>query len=85
MCLGYGHLYPQPGYSGPVQRPEIRKPWTAWLLVSVPAIMLVMFVVPYTLLRDVDAWYGSLLLWAVGTVAVITINVVVSLSWEDER
>jgi hypothetical protein len=68
-----------------VQRPETRKTWTTWLLVSVPVIMLAMFVVPYTLLRDVDAWYGSLLFWTVGTVAVITINIVIALTWENEQ
>ncbi|WP_147383457.1 hypothetical protein [Nesterenkonia natronophila] len=68
-----------------MRRPETRKPWTTWLLVSVPVIMVAMFVVPYTLLREVDAWYGSLLFWTAGTAAVITINVVVSLTWENER
>jgi hypothetical protein len=68
-----------------VQQPETRKTWTTWLLVSVPVIMVAMFVVPYTLLRDVDAWYGSLLFWTVGTVAVITINIVIALTWENEQ
>lgn len=56
-----------------------------WLLVSVPVIMLAMFIIPFTLLSDVDAWYGSLLFWTAGTLAVIAINVVVSRGWEDER
>lgn len=68
-----------------MQRSDNRKPWTLWLLVSVPVIMVAMFVVPYTLLREVDAWYGSLLFWLVGTVAVISINVAVALTWENER
>lgn len=54
-------------------------------MAGVPVIMLAMFLVPYTLLREVDAWYGSLLFWTVGTLVVIAINVVVSLNWEDER
>ncbi|TLP74348.1 hypothetical protein [Nesterenkonia sphaerica] len=68
-----------------MRRPELKTPWTTWLLVSVPVIMLAMFVVPYTLLREVDAWYGSLLFWTVGTAAVITINIVIALTWENEK
>lgn len=58
------------------------EPPTQWLLASVPVIMLAMFVVPYTLLRDVNAWYGSLLLWVVGTLAVIAINVRLTRRWK---
>lgn len=47
--------------------------------------MVAMFVIPYTLLREVDAWYGSLLFWTVGTAAVIAINVAVALTWENEQ
>lgn len=41
------------------------------------------FVVPYTLLRNVDAWYGSFLFWVVITAVVIVINAIVSKSWKD--
>lgn len=68
-----------------MQRPDSQKPWTLWLLVSVPVIMVAMFVIPYTLLREVDAWYGSLLFWTLGTAAVIAINVAVALTWENEQ
>ncbi|WP_300345558.1 hypothetical protein [Nesterenkonia sp.] len=54
-----------------------------WLLATVPLIMVLMFVVPFTLLRNVDAWYGSLTFWAVATMVVIGINVVLSRRWED--
>lgn len=46
--------------------------------------MLAMFLVPYTLLAEVDAWYGSALFWTVATVAVIAVNVLVSSAWSDE-
>ena len=46
--------------------------------------MLAMFAVPYTLLSEVDAWYGSALFWTVATVAVIAVNVLVSSTWSDE-
>ena len=55
----------------------------AWLLASVPLIMLLMFVLPYTVLRDVNAWYGSLLFWIAATLAVIAINVVLTRRWKD--
>lgn len=45
--------------------------------------MILMFVVPYTLLREVNAWYGSFLFWIVGTLVVIAINVILALQWED--
>lgn len=55
---------------------------TKWLAV-VLGIMLLSYLVPYTLLRSVDAWYGSLLFWTVATAAVIGINAVVSSAWKD--
>ncbi|MGO1192921.1 MAG: hypothetical protein ACTMHH_03515 [Nesterenkonia sp.] len=54
-----------------------------WLLSSIPVVMILMFAVPYTLLRDVNAWYGSFLFWSVGTVVVIGINVVLTRQWKD--
>ncbi|PXY24639.1 hypothetical protein [Prauserella muralis] len=54
-----------------------------WLLATVLIIVLLNFLVPYTLLRDVDAWYGSMLFWLVSTAIVIGINAVVSSSWEE--
>lgn len=56
---------------------------TPWLLSSIPVVMILMFAVPYTLLREVNAWYGSFLFWSVGTVVVIGINVVLTRSWKE--
>lgn len=53
-----------------------------WLS-AIVVIMAACFVVPFTLLRDVDAWYGSFLFWVIAAVAVIGINVAVSADWED--
>lgn len=47
--------------------------------------MLLMFVVPYTLLREVNAWYGSFLFWTICTVVVLSICAYVSRSWRDEE
>lgn len=52
-------------------------------LVPVALIILLSFVVPYTLLSDVDAWYGSFLFWTLATLVVIGINAVVSSAWKD--
>ncbi|WP_153398315.1 hypothetical protein [Ornithinicoccus halotolerans] len=57
-------------------------PSAGWLVVVLVAVLL-SYVVPYALLRDVDAWYGSLLFWSVATVVVIAVNVVVSSAWRD--
>lgn len=53
-----------------------------WLVLIV-AIMLLSYVVPYTLLSKVDAWYGSALLWVLGAIVVIGINAVASSGWRD--
>ncbi len=53
-----------------------------WLIV-VAVLILAAFVVPYTVLSDVDAWYGSFLFWIVVTALVIGVNAVVSAAWRD--
>ncbi len=54
-----------------------------WLLTLVLVLILASFAVPYTLLSDVDAWYGSMLFWILSTAVVIAINAIVSSTWED--
>ena len=61
---------------------EPRRPSRLWL-VPVPLLVLLSYLVPYTLLTDVDAWYGSLLFWTVATLVVVAVNVVVSSAWRD--
>lgn len=60
---------------------DTKSPW----LVVIAVAILSAFVVPYTLLRNVDAWYGSFLFWTLITAVVIGINAVVSASWRDEK
>ncbi len=55
----------------------------AWLLIPILVIILLSFLLPYTVFRDVDAWYGSFLFWSVATAAVIGLNAVVSADWKD--
>lgn len=54
-----------------------------FLLATIVVVVLASFIVPFTLLRDVDAWYGSFLFWAVASVVVIAINWVLSAKWEE--
>lgn len=60
-----------------------RRPATRLWLVPVVAIVLLSYVVPFTVLRGVDAWYGSTLFWTLATVVVIAINAVASAPWKD--
>jgi hypothetical protein len=53
-----------------------------WLIVPLVLILL-SFVLPYTLFSDVDAWYGSFLFWTLATAVVIGVNAVISSRWED--
>jgi len=53
------------------------------LLIPILLLVLASFVVPFTLLRGVDAWYGSFTFWTLATVAVIALNAVVSADWKD--
>lgn len=53
------------------------------LVIAVPVLMLAMVVLPYTLLSEVNAWYGSTLLWIAGTAVIIGINIALSRSWKD--
>lgn len=55
-----------------------------WWLVVIAILILAAFIVPYTLLRNVDAWYGSFLFWSLIAAAVIGVNVIVSARWRDE-
>ena len=60
-----------------------RKAPTALWLVPVLALVVLSYLVPYVLLSDVDAWYGSMLFWTASTAVVIAINAVVSSAWRD--
>ncbi len=47
------------------------------------ALVLSAFVVPYTLLSEVDAWYGSFLFWTVFALVSIGVNASIVLRWKD--
>lgn len=47
------------------------------------ALVLSAFVVPFTLLTNVDAWYGSFLFWIVFAVVAIIVVMRMNSSWRD--
>ena len=55
----------------------------AWWLVLIGVIILLCYLVPYTLLSEVDEWYGSFLFWTLATAVVVGINAIVSSAWRD--
>ena len=52
--------------------------------VIITSLILSAFVVPYTLLTNVEKWYGSFLFWTVLTVIVIGINYLLIKEWGGE-
>lgn len=46
-------------------------------------LVLLAFLVPYTVLSGVDAWYGSFLFWAGFGLVAILVNVAITSSWKD--
>ncbi len=46
-------------------------------------LVLLAYLVPYTVLSGVDAWYGSFLFWAAFGLAAILVNAVITGSWKD--
>lgn len=54
--------------------------WLVW------GVVLLCYLVPYTLLTNVQAWYGSFLFWTVAGLAVIVLNVLLTRNFrEDDR
>jgi hypothetical protein len=55
------------------------KEWK-WAL-AILIMVLLAYILPYTILTDVHAWYGSFLLWTVLTIIVIGINYFLTKDW----
>ena len=47
------------------------------------ALVLLAYVAPYTVLSEVDAWYGSFLFWTLFGLAAILVNAAIMGSWKD--
>ena len=52
-------------------------------LVAALVLVVLAYVVPYTVLSGVDAWYGSFLFWAMFGLAAILVNAAITSSWRD--
>ena len=55
-----------------------RRIWLVWLLVAL------CYLVPFTLLTNVQAWYGSFLFWTVAGVLVILVNLLLTRNFKGE-
>ncbi|MCM3739363.1 hypothetical protein M3210_03675 [Oceanobacillus luteolus] len=53
--------------------------------ILITILILLAFVVPYTLLRNVNAWYGSFLFWTALTILVIGVNYIMIKDWGKEE
>ena len=51
--------------------------WLVW------AVVLLSYLVPYTLLSDVSRWYGSFLFWAVAGVAIFALDVFITTDFKE--
>jgi len=51
--------------------------WLVW------AVVLLSYLVPYTLLSDVSRWYGSFLFWSVAGVVIIALNVFITKDFKE--
>lgn len=51
-----------------------------WMLV-IAGIILLAYVIPYTVLSQVTAWYGSFLFWFLIGLAAIFVNVFITRDW----
>lgn len=56
---------------------EIR--WALFLI----ALVLSAYIVPYTVLNDVNEWYGSFLYWSLFAIVIIISNVLITKKWSD--
>lgn len=51
--------------------------WLVW------AVVFLCYLVPYTLLRNVESWQGSFLFWTVAGLMVIALNVHITKDFEE--
>jgi hypothetical protein len=53
-----------------------------WGLVIVITILLA-YIIPYTVLSNVHAWYGSFLFWGITGIIIILANIVLTRDWRE--
>jgi hypothetical protein len=52
-------------------------------LAPIALLIALSYLLPYTVFRDVDEWYGSFLFWTLATAVVIGLNAFISSAWKD--
>ncbi len=55
-----------------------------WLIFWV-FLIFISYLVPYTVLREVQAWWGAFLFWNVIGLLVILANYQITRDWEDDQ
>lgn len=61
---------------------EMERKGIYWVII-IAVLVLSAYVVPYTVLSDVDYWYGSFLFWTLFAIVSITINILMIRKWRD--
>mgnify|MGYP001264638919 CR=1 FL=1 len=44
-------------------------------------LVLIAYIVPYTFLTDIQAWYGSFLFWILIALVIVVFNYIVTWNW----
>lgn len=53
--------------------------------IIIGVIVLAAFIIPFTLLKEVEKWYGSFLFWLILTLIVIVCNTMLIKDWSNEE
>lgn len=53
-----------------------------WAIICIVLILLA-YMIPYTVLTDVAKWYGSFLLWVVLGLVIIVVNIIITKDWRS--
>lgn len=53
-----------------------------WAIICIVLILLA-YMIPYTVLTDVARWYGSFLLWVVLGLVIIVVNIIITKDWRS--
>ena len=59
-----------------------RSSYRFWGLVIIVTILLA-YIIPYTLLSTIHAWYGSFLYWGITGIVIILANIVLTRDWRE--
>ena len=51
-----------------------------WAIICIVLILLA-YIIPYTVLTDVAKWYGSFLLWVMLGLVIIVVNIIITKDW----